>query len=115
MSFPPRTSGRPMRVVFGGPPGSGKGTQAKLLGERLGLAYIGTGDILREAIVNGTELGKKVAPLLAAGQLVPDSLVNDLIAELLRRPGRPERFITDGYPRTVAQAIAFDSLLKDQH
>lgn len=102
-----------MRVVFIGPPGSGKGTQAKLLQERLGLAYIGTGDILREARDRGTEMGKKVAPILAAGQLVPDSLVNDLIAEVLRRPDGPKRFILDGYPRTAAQAVALDALLRE--
>jgi adenylate kinase len=102
-----------MRAVFVGPPGSGKGTQAKLLRERLGLAYIGTGDILRDARDRGTEWGKKVAPLLAAGQLVPDSLVNDLIAELLRRPDAPKEFILDGYPRTTTQAVALDGLLRE--
>jgi adenylate kinase len=102
-----------MRVVFVGPPGSGKGTQAKLLRERLGLTYIGTGDILRDARDRGTEMGKKVAPLLAAGQLVPDLLVNDLIAEVLRRPDAPKTFILDGYPRTTDQAVALDALLRE--
>jgi adenylate kinase len=102
-----------MRVVFVGPPGSGKGTQAKLLRERLGLTYIGTGDLLRDAVDRGTELGKKVAPMLASGQLVPDSYVNDLIAELLRRPGGPKTFILDGYPRTSIQAVAFDAILAE--
>jgi adenylate kinase len=100
-------------VVFVGPPGSGKGTQAKLLQERLGLVYIGTGDILRDVIERGTDVGKRVAPVLAAGQLVPDSLVNDLIAEVLRRPNGPKTFILDGYPRTTAQAVAFDALLAE--
>ena len=104
---------RAMRVVFVGPPGSGKGTQARLLQERLGLTYVGTGDMLRAAVTQGTKLGKKVAPLLAAGQLVPDSLVNQLIAELLRSPTGPKQFIMDGYPRTGAQAIAFDRLLAE--
>jgi len=102
-----------MRVVFIGAPGSGKGTQAKLLQERLGLTYIGTGDILREAARNGTPLGQLVAPILAAGQLVPDELVNEVVAERLRRPDRPKHFVMDGYPRTAAQAAAFDKLLKE--
>src|SRR5262249_31862023 len=102
-----------MRAVFVGPPGSGKGTQAKLLKERLGVAHIGTGDILRDARNRGTELGKKVAPLLASGQLVPDSLVNDVVAEVFRRTDGPKRFILDGYPRTAAQAAALDTLLAE--
>jgi adenylate kinase len=102
-----------MRAVFVGAPGSGKGTQAKLLQDRLGLAYIGTGDILREAVRQETPLGKKAAPLLAAGQLVPDEFVNQLVAELFRGPTRPDRFILDGYPRTAAQAAALDELLNE--
>jgi adenylate kinase len=100
-----------MRVVFIGPPGSGKGTQAKLLQDRLGLVCIGTGDILREAVAQGTALGKAAAPFMEAGQLVPDGLVDELVAERLRRPDRPEGFVLDGYPRTPAQARALDAVL----
>jgi adenylate kinase len=104
-----------MRLVLVGPPGSGKGTQAKLLDERLGLTYIGTGDILRDAIQRGTEMGRRVKPLMDQGLLVSDKDVNDVVAELFSRPDRPERFVTDGYPRTYAQAIAFDALLGQQY
>lgn len=103
-----------MRLVLVGPPGSGKGTQAELLVERLGLTYIGTGDILRAAIHDGTPMGKRVEPLMKQGLLVPDSEVNEVVAELFRRDDRPERFVTDGYPRTLAQANAFDALLAQQ-
>jgi adenylate kinase len=103
-----------MRLVLVGPPGSGKGTQAKLLVERLGLAYIGTGEILRDAIRQGTPTGRLADPLIKQGLLVPDTVVNDVVAELFRRPDRPERFVMDGYPRTYAQAIAFDALLAQQ-
>ena len=101
-----------MRLVLLGRPGSGKGTQAKKLVSRLGLTYIGTGDILRDAISRGTPMGKEVDPLMKAGRLVPDAIVNDVVAELLRAPNRPERFVTDGYPRTYAQAISLDALLR---
>jgi adenylate kinase len=102
-----------MRVVFVGPPGSGKGTQATLLRERLGLEYIGTGEILRDAVTRGTDVGNRAKPYIDQGQLVPDSLVNDLVAERLRSPGRPERFVLDGYPRNAAQARSFDALLRE--
>lgn len=100
-----------MRLVLVGPPGSGKGTQADLLVQHLGLRYIGTGDILREAIRAGTEMGRRVKPLMDQGLLVPDSEVNEVVAELFRGENRPEQFVTDGYPRTYSQAIAFDALL----
>lgn len=100
-----------MRLVLVGAPGSGKGTQAELLVKRLGLTYIGTGDILRAAIKNKTPIGLQAEPIIKKGLLVPDSIVNDLVAEVLRKPDRPERFVMDGYPRTYAQAIAFDALL----
>jgi adenylate kinase len=100
-----------MRLVLLGLPGAGKGTQAKLLVQRLGLTYIGTGDILRDAIARGTEMGRLVEPIIKQGLLAPDQVVNDVVAELFRGPNRPERFVTDGYPRTYAQAIAFDALL----
>jgi adenylate kinase len=104
-----------MRLVLVGPPGSGKGTQAKLLVERLGLAYIGTGEILRDAIRQGTPTGKLAEPIIKQGLLVPDSVVNEVVADLFRRGDRPERFVMDGYPRTYAQAIAFDALLAQQY
>lgn len=102
-----------MRLVLIGAPGSGKGTQARRLCERLGLLYIGTGDILREAIRSGTAVGREAKPLLGAGRLVPDTMANDMVADLFRAH-RPEKFVMDGYPRTYSQAIAFDALLAQQ-
>jgi adenylate kinase len=101
-----------MRLILLGSPGSGKGTQAKLLSERLGLIHVGTGDILREAMRQGTPAGKKAAPFVNQGQLVPDSLVNALINERFDRPDRPTCFVMDGYPRTLAQAKSFEKVLK---
>jgi adenylate kinase len=103
-----------MRLILVGPPGSGKGTQAKLLAKRHGLAHISTGDILREAVALGTPAGQRAAPYLASGQLAPDDLVNEIVADRLRRDDRPERFIMDGYPRTVPQAASFDAVLRQQ-
>ena len=103
-----------MRLVLLGPPGSGKGTQAVLLSQRLGLEHIGTGDLLREAIRQGTPLGLRAKSYVESGQLVPDELVNDLIAERFHRPDRPARFVLDGYPRTLAQAQALDTVLTEQ-
>jgi adenylate kinase len=103
-----------MRIVLVGPPGSGKGTQAELLVQRLGLRYIGTGDILREAIRAGTAMGQRVKPLMDRGLLVPDSEVNAVVTELFSGENRPEKFVTDGYPRTYSQAVAFDALLARQ-
>ncbi len=103
-----------MRLILIGPPGSGKGTQAKLLGERLGLTHIATGDILREAIRQRTAAGRRAKPFLKKGILVPDDLVNDLVADRFRRDNRPERFVMDGYPRTLAQAASFDQVLRQQ-
>jgi adenylate kinase len=101
-------------MILLGPPGSGKGTQAKLLSERRKLVHVGTGDILREAARLGTPAGKLAEPYIRQGKLVPDDLVNDLINERFRRPDRPERFVMDGYPRTLAQAHAFDAVLRQQ-
>jgi adenylate kinase len=101
-----------MRLVFVGPPGSGKGTQAKLLRERRGYTVIGTGDILRDAVKRQTPLGLQVKSCLHSGRLVPDELVNELIAEVFRRDDRPARFVLDGYPRTVGQAEALDAVLR---
>lgn len=103
-----------MRLVLVGPPGSGKGTQAERLVRKLGLTYIGTGAMLRDAISHGTEMGRQIKPLMDQGLLVPDGIVNDVVAELFRAPNRPESFVMDGYPRTYSQAIAFDALLIQQ-
>ncbi|MFO0936152.1 MAG: adenylate kinase [Gemmataceae bacterium] len=104
-----------MRLVLVGPPGSGKGTQAKRLCDRLGLAYVGTGEILREAIRMKTPVGREVEPIIKQGLLVPDVVVNDLVAELFRRSNRPEKFVLDGYPRTYSQSVAFDALLRQEY
>jgi adenylate kinase len=103
-----------MRLIFIGPPGSGKGTQAKLLSQRQGLTHIATGDILREAKLKGTPEGRRAASYLDAGQLVPDALVNDLVNARFRGPEGATRFIMDGYPRNVSQAKAFDRVLRER-
>jgi len=98
-----------MRVVFLGPPGAGKGTQARILQERFGLEQISTGDILRRHLAMGTPLGKQAESYMQRGQLVPDDLVIDMIEHELERA--PDGFVMDGFPRTVAQAEALDELL----
>ena len=102
-----------MRLVLVGPPGSGKGTQARSLTERLGLKCYGTGDILREAIRLGTDAGRQAEPFIKRGQLAPDHLVNELVRDVFTCQPRPDRFVFDGYPRTLAQAVWFDGLLTD--
>jgi adenylate kinase len=104
-----------MRLVFVGPPGSGKGTQAALLRERLGLTPIGTGDMFRAAVARGTPVGRQVESYLSSGKLVPDDLVNEVVADLFRGEGRPTRFVLDGFPRTLAQAAALDAILRQNH
>src|SRR6516165_7129050 len=103
-----------MRLILIGPPGSGKGTQAKLLSKEFGLCHFGTGDILREAVRLNTPAGKQAHPYVSSGQLVPDDLVNELVADRFRRDDRPEHFVMDGYPRTLAQAASFDQVLRQQ-
>jgi adenylate kinase len=85
-----------------------------LLCKRQGLYHFGTGDILREAIRRQTPAGKRAEPYVVKGQLVPDDLVNDLVADRFRRDDRPDKFLMDGYPRTQAQAAAFDLVLRQQ-
>jgi adenylate kinase len=101
-----------MRLILLGPPGGGKGTQAKLLSQRNHLEHIGTGDLLREAIRQNTPTGALARPFVEAGKLAPDELVNALVAERFARDDRPKRFVMDGYPRTVAQAAMFDAVLR---
>lgn len=99
-----------MRILILGPQGSGKGTQAKLIATTYGVAHVATGDILRGAIAQGTELGRKVEPILERGDLVPDGLMIDLIRERLERE---DGFVLDGFPRTLPQAEAFDAMLSE--
>lgn len=108
------TGANAMRLILLGPPGSGKGTQAELLCQRLGLTHISTGDILRDAVKRKTDLGKQAKEYMNAGQLVPDALVNGVVAERFRRADRPMQFVLDGYPRTIAQAEALDPVLQVQ-
>jgi adenylate kinase len=99
-----------MRLIFLGPPGAGKGTQARILEERFGVKAISTGDILRENRANGTPLGKEAEGYMTRGELVPDALIISMIESELGN--YPAGFIMDGFPRTVAQAEAFAHLLE---
>ncbi|MEM1023452.1 MAG: adenylate kinase [Myxococcota bacterium] len=99
-------------LILVGAPGSGKGTQAKRLVEKYGVPQISTGDILRGAVRNGTELGVKAKGFMQAGELVPDDLIIDLINERLAEPDAQPGFVLDGFPRTVPQAKALDRLLE---
>jgi adenylate kinase len=101
-------------VIFLGPPGSGKGTQAKELAKKFGVPHLSTGDMLREQIVAGTPLGLKAKPIMERGELVPDSLVLRIIAERIERQDCFHGFVFDGFPRTVTQARYLGELLK-QH
>ncbi len=100
-----------MRIVFLGPPGSGKGTQAKLLAERLGVPAISTGEILREAVRQKTSLGLQAQAVMEKGELVSDDLILALIAERIGERDALGGFILDGFPRTLEQARAFESML----
>ena len=100
-----------MRIVFLGPPGSGKGTQAAQLAKRLGVPAISTGDILREAVRQKTALGQKAQAVMEKGELVSDDLILAMIAEWLKQPDARSGFILDGFPRTLAQARAFETML----
>lgn len=100
-----------MKLIFIGPPGSGKGTQAKRLASRLAIPHISTGDILREAVSDGTSLGREAAPIMAAGGLVPDDLMIGIIRDRLAKPDASKGFILDGFPRTIVQAEKLDTIV----
>lgn len=101
-----------MKLIFIGPPGSGKGTQAKRLAAQKGIPHISTGDMLREAIAEGTELGSQAAPIMAAGGLVSDDLMVGIIRDRLQKADAGPGFILDGFPRTVGQAEKLDAIVE---
>jgi adenylate kinase len=99
-----------MRLILFGPPGVGKGTQAKLLAEEFQVRHISTGDMLRAAAATGTELGLKAKAIMDAGQLVPDEVMIGIVREVLALPANKRGFILDGFPRTLAQAKALSKI-----
>lgn len=101
-----------MNIVLLGGPGAGKGTQAAKLVSELGFCHISTGDILRAAVKNETDLGKKAKGFMDAGELVPDDLIIDLMRERMDEPDTQKGVILDGFPRTTTQAVALDEMLK---
>lgn len=103
-----------MRLVILGPPGAGKGTQADFIVENYKTPHISTGDIFRENIKTGTELGKKAKSYMDKGLLVPDELVIEIVKDRLTKDDVKEGFLLDGFPRTVAQAVALDAFLEER-
>jgi len=101
-----------MNMILLGPPGAGKGTQAKTLAEELKLPHISTGDLLRQNVSEGSELGRKAKDFMNKGALVPDGLVTQMVNERILLPDAKKGFILDGYPRNINQAKALDDMLK---
>ncbi|GAA2241159.1 adenylate kinase [Herbiconiux moechotypicola] len=107
----PDTSSTGLRLLLVGPPGAGKGTQATRLSASYGIPAVSTGDIFRENVKNGTELGVKAKGYMDAGQYVPDELTNDLVRDRLSQPDVADGFLLDGYPRTLQQVEELDGML----
>ena len=101
-------------LIFLGPPGAGKGTQAKRIAERFHIPHLSTGDMLRDAIARGTDLGRLAKPIMERGDLVPDDIVMGMVEERLERPDTAGGFVFDGFPRTKHQAEALEILLGER-
>jgi len=104
-----------MRILLFGPPGVGKGTQAKLLSQEFGVPHISTGDMLRASVADGTKLGKKAKVIMDKGQLVPDDIMVGIVRDVLGSPSVDKGFILDGFPRTIEQAKALTNILNNLH
>lgn len=104
-----------MIIILLGPPGAGKGTQAKTLAEKLNLPHLATGDLLRQNVSCGSELGKQAKGFMGRGELVPDALVTKMLAQRIDQPDTKRGFILDGYPRNINQAEALDDILKQKN
>jgi adenylate kinase len=100
-----------LKIVLLGPPGAGKGTQAKMLAEKLNVPHISTGEMLRDAVAAQSDLGKRVKEIMDRGELVPDDVMVEVVKERLSQPDAKDGFILDGFPRTVAQAEALEKML----
>ena len=103
-----------MRLVLLGPPGAGKGTQAERIAAKYDIPHLSTGEMLREAVAADTQLGRRAKAIMDAGQLVPDDVMNRLVAERIAQPDAARGFVLDGFPRTLAQARALDDLLEQR-